>query len=74
MDVFDLGTTRRHEEKGMTEDEMVGWITDSMDVSLSKLQVLVMDRDPAPQAWATRQAWVCSHMENRTTFAGSPVT
>ena len=25
MDVFDLGTTRRHEEKGMTEDEMVGW-------------------------------------------------
>ena len=23
----------------------------------------------APQAWATRQAWVCSHMENRTTFA-----
>ena len=32
------------EEKGMTEDEMVG-ITDSMDMSLSKLQKLVMDRE-----------------------------
>ena len=29
----------------MTEDEMVGCITDSMDMSLSKLQVLVMDRE-----------------------------
>ena len=29
----------------MTEDEMVGCITDSMDMSLSKLQELVMDRD-----------------------------
>ena len=28
----------------MTEDEMVGWQTDSMDMSLSKLQQLVMDR------------------------------
>ena len=26
----------------MTEDEMVGWLTDSMDVSLSKLWELVM--------------------------------
>ena len=33
------------EEKGMTEDEMAGWITDSMDVSLSELQELVMDRE-----------------------------
>ena len=29
----------------MTEDEMVGWHTDSMDMSLSKLQELVKDRE-----------------------------
>ena len=29
----------------MTEDEMAGWHTDSMDVNLSELQELVMDRE-----------------------------
>ena len=29
----------------MTEDEMVGLITNSLDMSLSKLQELVMDRE-----------------------------
>ena len=29
----------------MTEDEMVGWHTDSMNMSLSKLRELVMDRE-----------------------------
>ena len=33
------------QEKGTREDEMVGWITNSMDMSLCGLQELVMDRD-----------------------------
>ena len=32
------------EEKEM-EDDMVGWHTDSMDMSLSKVQELVMDKE-----------------------------
>ena len=35
----------RQEEKGMTEDEMVGWHHRLMDMSLSRLQELVMDRE-----------------------------
>ena len=33
------------EFKGTTEDKMVGWHPDSMDMTLSKLQELVMDRE-----------------------------
>ena len=29
----------------MTEDEMAGWLTNSMDVSLSELREMVMDRE-----------------------------
>ena len=32
-------------EKGTTEDEMVGWLTDSMEMSLDRLQELVMDKE-----------------------------
>ena len=41
----DAGKDQRQEEKGMTEDKMVDGITDSMDVTLSELRELVMDRE-----------------------------
>ena len=42
------------EEKGMTEDEMVGWITESIYMSLSKLWEMVIDRE----AWRDAVHWV----------------
>ena len=41
----DAGRDWGQEEKGRTEDEMADGFTDSMDVSLSELQGLVMDRE-----------------------------
>ena len=41
----DAGKDWNQEEKGMTEDETIGCINNSMDMSLSKLQEFVMDRE-----------------------------
>ena len=47
----DAGKNGRQEEKWTTEDEMVNGIIDLMDVSLSNLWKLVMDRE----------AWIAVH-------------
>ena len=40
-----LGKIEGRRRRGMAEDETVGWHHDSMDMSLSKLQEMVKDRD-----------------------------
>ena len=40
-----LGTIEGGKGRGMTEEDMVGWHHGPMDMSLSKLLELVMDRE-----------------------------
>jgi len=53
----DAGQDLRQEENGMVEDEMVGCITDSMDMSFSMLQDLMMKRE----AWCVAIYRVTKH-------------
>ena len=41
----DAGKDWAQEEKGVAENEMVGWITNSMDMSLSKLWEMEKERE-----------------------------
>ena len=53
----DAGKDWRLETKGMTEDEMTGWITNTMDMSLSKLWESLMERE----AWRSTVHGVTKH-------------
>ena len=74
----DAGKDWRQEERGMTEDEMVRWYHDSMDMSLSKLRALVMDRESwraashgVPKSWTRLSDWtelICSGLSGQSRF------
>ena len=67
-----LGKNWRQEEKGVPEDEMIGGITNLMDISLSKLRELVMHREAwhaAVYGFTKSRTWPINWTElNRTDY------
>ena len=67
----DAGKDRRQEEKGMTEDETVGWhyVHHLVDMSLNKLQEIVKDREvwcAAVHEVKKSQTWLSNYSVSST--------
>ena len=60
----------------MTEDEMVGWHHHSMDMGLSKLRELVMDRPDVLQSMGVTKSWTGLKLNIQKTkiMASGPIT
>ena len=67
----DAGKDWRREEKGTTEDEMVGWHHQLLDMSLSNLRKLVMDKE-AFNLWGSKESDTTERL-NWTTSYLSPL-
>ena len=71
------GKDWRQEEKRATENEMVGWHTDSINMSLSKLQEIVKDREAwhaAVHGVAMNWPWLSDWTATNQAAAAKPLS